>query len=137
MAQLGAVALAVVVPDCGQWGIVCRNAAYDSGEAGEVAALAETKDTLVSINAKGGLWGAPLDPAVISEVFTKAVQKMNRHRPSRDSLTAPWQSGPPALLASVGGTPNPTVKYRTVRTSSWRGEANLQRCDAPSRSGPT
>jgi len=41
--------------------------------------LAETKGTLVSVDARGGPSGAPLDPAVVTEVFTKAVQKVTTH----------------------------------------------------------
>ncbi len=42
--------------------------------------IAETKATLVSLNAKGGPSGAPLDPATSAAAFTTAVQKANANR---------------------------------------------------------
>jgi len=42
--------------------------------------IAETKAILVSLNAKGGPSGAPLDPAASAAAFTTAVQKANANR---------------------------------------------------------
>lgn len=42
-----------------------------------ISYLAESKGTLISINAKGGPSGNPVDPAIIADEFTQAVQKVN------------------------------------------------------------